>query len=1417
MKCAVQFKTKEFLQDNNLIDSNNNVLNLEEFKKAARTLDNLAFSKYSVDTLDNSLFSLRNEADGIKVEYNENMFNILQNAEAEYYTESFQSLLEKYKQKVNSLRVNNNYVEGDLVSALEDIEFTEVTASTTLFNTERPSNANEAIKRILEEDLDGEVRELLEQIVRKFPELKTKIQYVSAKALLAKTNEPANVMVYDRINNVIYVSPELIKERGYSASYISNTFVHEVMHSVTLKALLDPTTIEQELFSEQVALEYTRLKEKASEELKNSKGFANKEEFVAEMFSNPDFRQEVNRLDKNFFDMLINLIRRIFGFKKNNVYNRLIKSGVRGFSQENINNENAPVYYLKTDENFKVDNTTFDKRLANTIKKINNSIDQNIKQIKGKLEYRKETNYNTEVLDEILLTLQAIENDIQTTIPLEQIKAINDFVKLIQRSLNTLNAGLARRDPENLEYTRNLIQNYTDIISYYEVIEEIKDIVVDLETSRPENISEEDIKKIAGATNYTLGLFYNVQGQLHSLIKEHMFDTLNDIKYHKEVENKHYQRLKQEHKDANLIGDREQWIIQMMSTRDKERIDEDVKIATEELIANPVFDISSFTLKFVSSVNVGSKFVQILEHMLNEIYTERNSEREKADQEFQDIFTEAVQTKGTNNIKKLYSNLYEQTADGTYYLKGEYSVKFLDEVIGKINTVREKYDEQIEELQLTYLGTDPDSDFYQAQNDKVRALVEKRNTEIKAIEDANYDYGAENEKIIKDKWKNDLSSLSEIDKKLLSFFTKSSEDIRKLSYSAPIMMSNIKYYGNGKFYTLPKISKSDTERLIVDKNAVGYVKDKFADRNVRVDDVGYVEEMSTVAGKKILQKKLWYRDPVGVFDSKNQSLDLMTIFRLDYINALNYNIRHQHEDKLNYLLEIASAKEKFYKKKGNLLVVNPKLEQAKVIDGEQSNTAALMKHMMETRFYDVMAKTGTTFLGMEAHKIVDMLNSTSALLTLSLNFASGTANVINANGQLFIESFAKGYHITAKDIAKANALYGNNLPEILKDTTRPVNRSLVNQIHEYFDTQGLRNMSNVNFIITDMLKLGMNKEALRVFQESGEHWIQSTVALSILNNIKVLNENSQFIDKDGKVVKSKDKAASVLDMMSVDKTTGALQISDKFTYTTHSKLTKWNEGGKENVTSLIHKKLDDIIGNYRQTHQPEVMKHWLGKLVLLYRKFLVPMAIYRGKGLNTVGIRKENLQEKDRPFNYALQEYDEGYYTTFFRYVLDSIKRRKFYLLSKGEVWKNLTDFEKHNIKKFVVETVMIYGMLPLLVEFAAASAKADTSQDDEEYLFFLIYQIRRLRTELAQYRSYNEAFKMLRSPIPSARLFETTLDIFTTSLNPTKWGEVYENGHNKGKNKIITKTMKQIPVAKEFYRTYKDLFEFQNSYFGNR
>ena len=1262
--------------------------------------------------------------------------------------------------------------------------------------------------------LEGDTK-VLESIISYLGKSKSKVRFAYKDELNGA------VMAYDASTNTIIIDRDNFDK--YNSRYIIESFLHEALHSVTVHSLLNPHhSIDNKIFSDFMNKSFQYYKNLSKE--KDRYGFENVSEFVAEVFTNPSFANHIKSLDKlknikkGFFAKLIIKLRSILGL--NPSYDKVIKSIIKTAStSENQITMNSRLFNKETEGNPFIETDTPLQKYDRIIDKINEGLKTNIRSLQHKAKITRHSDEDkADAIDNYVETLTMTLDLINEKKDVDKILTINTFAKSLNASLRNINKKISQIDYDNHSDAKYTYDTYLKYLTTFDSISELKKLLNELEQNQDESIiTKEELQNIKSIINNASSNYQTLENKMSVVAKGIVFNMINDIKYHPEIETIHINRLNKEHKESKIIKDRNSWVIDMMNNRDKELIEKDVNDKSKSLIESALFDLYPIDTALTSPINISAPMIQIINQMFFEIDNERYSVESRKDNEFKRLFEKLVKEKGTNNITELYKNILVKDSSGKYYLKGEHDIKFLYEVQHKLDNIRKKFNEESdkirEELKIISDIKGFSSTEYSLKSKELSKLTDKFNTSTdKLISENTHEEGGK--KVINNSWKyND--TLTPVEKEVLNFFIELSEENNKYFYGSDNL---IKYSFGAKFYELPKITKSTVERVWTknEKGIRGYFNDLNAEsKNIRPDDFGYVEANTNLKGEKINKLRAHYR---GNIENNNQSLDLMTIMRLDYKNANAHNIRREREGDFNLLLDVVKSG-KFYERKGTRHIIRKQDGKLNEIDGSASNTIKFMSSMIETKLYDILNHTGSKFGKRDANKIAGFITNASSFLTLSLNVASGTANVVNSNAQLFLLSFIKGKHIKAKSIAKANKIYFSTIGSSMRDITNPIDRSFVNQINEMFNTNGKFNLSDGNFMQSDIIKKTLTTKSLQIFQDSGEHWMQSVITMSTLDGIKVMNEEHNYIDKKGNVVKTESEAASLLEMMSLNKQNGLLEIDKKVSYTTHNKLTSFEDGGKSKIDMLIDKMLKDTIGNYKEMDQPELSKHWYGKLFLQFRKYFVSMGQARLRGIEHSNINKEDMTDEHKRYSYALQDYNEGTYTTTLRFILSAIKAKKLEVLSAN--WNELSLTEKLNIKKSITELVMTGILLPLLAKFSAALA----SDDDNEYLFFLAYQLQRLTTELSAYRSVSEMFKMLRSPLPSARLLETTGTIVSNVLIPVSLDIDKNNNINidftlnnedsEGNNKFIKMLNKNNPFYKMLNRNYQDLHTFQTSTWG--
>jgi hypothetical protein len=622
---------------------------------------------------------------------------------------------------------------------------------------------------------------------------------------------------------------------------------------------------------------------------------------------------------------------------------------------------------------------------------------------------------------------------------------------------------------------------------------------------------------------------------------------------------------------------------------------------------------------------------------------------------------------------------------------------------------------------------------------------------------------------------------------------------------------------NAEFYELPAISKSDLERRI-EGDVKGLLKDKWTDfTEIKSDDVGFESKNEAVDSKNnvIRDIKVHYR---GKMDADQQSLDLATMYRKEYFNGVNYASKTAMKPKLAVINDVVKNSQ-FYKR-GSVgqRLLNKFAERSPevLVNGEFSELHKRLTGLIDRTLYDTFSVHGGTLLGKDVNKIASTINGYAAGIAMTFNLASGLTNAANGFTQLFIESVGND-KIKRGLVSKAEAKYGRELlnGNLLKDLTNPTKSSYFNQLLEKFDVMGGLDLTEQESIRNTFARKFGSTKMMNVLNEGGEHMMHSILTEAILDGIKVMNEKSQYIDKEGNVT-TQEKAASMVDMLSMNEE-GVLTMSDKVIYSDFNLSTPFHEGGKTHIDLLIKKKTFDIFGVYDIKFKNEMSKHWLGKMTMMFKNFFIAGAQYRYTGFGKVNKNSSDLTDDDMFYNSAEKEYIEGTYTTLGRFFLTTVipNLKSLSIMHMTDNYNKLSDYEKANLRKATMEMALTMVILPALgMLLGAMSAGGD---DDDEIAWFALYVNRRLIQELSQFRNPIEAGKLINNPVAGSRFVNSLLDFsydIATPINlvPGKNESMlgYLDQNNKGENKMVNHGKKLIPLWAQLDKNYQQLYGLQ-------
>ena len=462
--------------------------------------------------------------------------------------------------------------------------------------------------------------------------------------------------------------------------------------------------------------------------------------------------------------------------------------------------------------------------------------------------------------------------------------------------------------------------------------------------------------------------------------------------------------------------------------------------------------------------------------------------------------------------------MIEKDSEGNVYLKGKYNLLF-KEVFDKelrpvLNARREYYESSIE------LGiSDNDilsSDKYKAFNVRISQWYKKHTTK-----------DSKRKTIPKAKYLN--KELTGTEKEILDGYIKINQKNNEIEGFDSLITNII----GAEFHKLPSQSKSDLERAL-ELDFKGITKDKWNDlTKVRTDDIGIDtgSEEKNSQGEILRRVKTAYR---GKIDSNEQSLDLETMFRNEYWNGQNVKEKLRLEPKLLMITDIAKDKQ-YYTGKNKEIV--PGL----------SNTYNRLVGLMERNVYDIMSHSGISFAGADINKVTSALNGYAAGLAMTFNLASGVTNVANGLTQVLIESVG-GNRFNTKTFLKAEARYTKEMMNgnLLKDMSKSVKTSYFNQLLEMFDVMGGLGQNEQEALRNTILRKFGSTKSGNFLNESGEHAMHAILTESILDGIKAMDKNNNYLNKNGNIT-TEEKGASLADMLYFDNN-GQLQMNSKVAY-----------------------------------------------------------------------------------------------------------------------------------------------------------------------------------------------------------------------------------------------------------------------------
>jgi hypothetical protein len=851
--------------------------------------------------------------------------------------------------------------------------------------------------------------------------------------------------------------------------------------------------------------------------------------------------------------------------------------------------------------------------------------------------------------------------------------------------------------------------------------------------------------------------------------------------------------------------------------QESESIKASEKAYIKNILINKVQDIGFMDALFGNPRDLTDDIIQIAVEILDSADYNVMRETINKTKEAYDLFERYRQGRNTKNMKELYRDLLSKYEDGrvSRYLLGKYAPEYYDQRKEKTNAMKIAED-QFGEDSAEYKKAKQELNYWQRIN------------ETKTAEGY----------IPKAKWVNPE----------YEYFA-NKDNAGEAKYDMYQFLKNLaekrdeNYLGHPARLKLPAIEKTGLENAF-ENGVMNWVGTGFKDLvKVRASEIELHKEnpddlevsfwntmkrqikvLVDEDSKELKTIPKYFRDYDKV-DDKSQSFDLVSIYLMDYWGSTNYAEKYKALPILEVFRESLATRKAVQRTFLGKTKVAAKLgfkdSTPSTIPGDQSNAYKALSSLIEDRLYGVKA-LGDVF----TNKLAGSLMKYTGNLFLIGNFFSAGASIFQGKTMTFIESVG-GIDFDKKDVAKAELLYSADLTNIMGDIGKIVPSSKTQLLSEIFEsTQDFSAVAKKFSGATKGSQLA-DTSTLHFVTSMAEHYIQNTLMYSFLRGVKIKNRNGEYLNKEGKVVASREEAMSLDEAYEVvkgEKKAARLKLLDAvdkkgvFELKSGLEIPLTNKDGRDNVQNAenrikrylghINRRLN---GNYDGNNQALAQRHAAGKLAMMLRKWLEPGIRRRYRGVSTALIPNDALTAEDLYYNREIEDLDEGTYVTTTRFVSQLLRDYKnFSLEMTSDNWSQLTPREKANIKKTVAEmTTVIISVLVGGLLYGAAQDEPDEKK--KKVLMLGAFYTRRLYSELTFYVNPMETLRILKSPAASMSLIQSGMEVFqqlgSDVLSVSAGGEFerYEQGKRKGQMKLAKEFRDLVPI---WYQTGRKVDE---------
>lgn len=445
----------------------------------------------------------------------------------------------------------------------------------------------------------------------------------------------------------------------------------------------------------------------------------------------------------------------------------------------------------------------------------------------------------------------------------------------------------------------------------------------------------------------------------------------------------------------------------------------------------------------------------------------------------------------------------------------------------------------------------------------------------------------------------------------------------------------------------------------------------------------------------------------------------------------------------------------------------------------------------------------------ELSKVTNTLISVSAITTLSMDLLKGIANNLQGNIQMIIESAGSEY-FSLKNYGKAKAVYLSKVGGCISDFGKPYPESWLGGLIDYYDAiQGRFKDEYGRDVTASLAQKLFRTNTLFWNQHFGEHEVQVTAMLALMDATMVIDKET---GKEITLLQAHEKYGTFLFDVVTDENGNKtknykVQIrANKTLDNPEGELVDFDEKQRMEHTNVLHALNKRMHGVYNDFDKAVLQKYSVGRLLMMYRKYMVPSIKRRYKNLG---------------FDDELGAPTEGIYITFWHTLLKDVRTYKF---NVSKQWAGYTPFEKAQIRKVTAELTIIAAFVALI--FALMFIAGDDDDDKEKTIKdswgynFMLYEAVRMRAETIQFLpgiGLKDWYRTVKSPSAMTSTLDRFIkfsDQFFFTWDPEKLSYKRKQGvFDKGDNKSYAYFLKLMGFSGYTLNPEEAVKAFQGSY----